>query len=105
MPQFQAFYEGFGDEFLLLGIDIGPFMRLGSNADAEALLQELGVTYPTGWTDDGSVPRKYGVTSMPTTVFINSNGVIFEKAVGAIDANRLIRTTQAMMAAEANLGS
>ncbi|MDA1129552.1 MAG: redoxin domain-containing protein, partial [Chloroflexi bacterium] len=21
MPQFQAFYEGFGDEFLLLGID------------------------------------------------------------------------------------
>ena len=57
--------------------------------------------YPTGWTDDGSVPRKYGVTAMPTTVFLTSDGEIFEKAVGAIDANRLARSSRALMAAEA----
>ncbi len=101
MPQFQAFYEESKDEILVLGIDIGPFMGLGSKRDADALLRELGVTYPAGWTDDGSVPRKFGVTGMPTTVFIKSNGEIFERAVGAIDANRLTRSTRALMAAEA----
>ena len=105
MPQFQAFYEEFNDEIMLLGIDIGPFMGLGSNRDAEALLRELGVTYPTGWTNDSGVPRKFGVTGMPTTVFIKSNGEIFEKAVGAIDATRLARSTRNLMAAEAEQGS
>lgn len=105
MPQFQVFYEEFKDDIMLLGIDIGPFMGLGSHRDADALLRELGVTYPTGWTDDGSVPRQYGVTGMPTTVFIKSNGEIFEKSVGAIDANFLARATRELMAAEAELGS
>ncbi len=105
MPQFQAFYEESKDEVLVLGIDIGPFTSLGSHSDADALLRELGVTYPAGWTDDGSVPRKYGVTSMPTTVFITSDGIIFEKIVGAIDANFLARATRDLLAAEAEQGS
>ena len=104
MPQFQVFYEEFKDDVLLLGIDIGIFTALGSHDDADALLRELGVTYPAGWTDDGSVPRKYGVTTMPTTVFISSDGKIFEKAAGAIDANFLTRVTQKLLAAEAGQG-
>ena len=105
MPQFQAFYDEFQDDIMLLGIDIGVFTGLGSRSDADALLRELGVTYPAGWTDDGSVPRKYGVTAMPTTVFIKSNGEIFEKSVGAIDAKFLARTTQDLLAAEVDQGS
>ena len=105
MPQFQVFYEGFKDDITLLGIDIGIFTGLGSHGDADALLRELGVTYPAGWTDDGSVPRKYGVTAMPTTVFISSDGKIFEKRAGAIDANFLARVTQELLAAEAEQGS
>ncbi len=76
-------------------------MSLGSHRDADALLRELGVTYPTGWTDDGGVPRKFGVTAMPTTVFINSSGEIVEKAVGAIDARFLARATRDLLAGEA----
>ena len=102
MPQFQVFYEEFKGDIMLLGIDIGIFTGLGSHDDADALLRELGVTYPAGWTDDGSVPRKYGVTAMPTTVFINSGGEIFEKRAGAIDASFLARVTQEMLAAEAD---
>ncbi len=105
MPQFQVFYEEFKDDIMLLGIDIGIFTALGSHDDADALLRELGVTYPAGWTDDGSVPRKFGVTAMPTTVFISSDGKIFEKRAGAIDANVLARVTQEMLAAEAAEGS
>ena len=101
MPQFQVFYEEFKDDIQLLGIDIGIFTGLGNNANAEELLRELGVTYPAGWTDDGSVPRKYGVTAMPTTVFISSEGTIMEKSVGAIDANFLARASRKLLEAEA----
>ncbi len=101
MPQFQVFYEEFKDDIQLLGIDIGVFTGLGSREDAEDLLLELGVRYPAGWTDDGSVPRKFGVTGMPTTVFISSDGTIMEKSVGAINANFLARASRELLAAEA----
>ena len=101
MPQFQLFYEEFKEDIQLVGIDIGIFTGLGSRSNAEELLRELGVTYPAGWTEDGSVPRKFGVTSMPTTVFISSDGTIIEKSVGAIDANFLARASRELLAAEA----
>ena len=101
MPQFQVFYDEFKDRVTLLGIDVGPFTGLGSHEDADELLQELGVTYPAGWTDDGSVTRKYGVTGMPTTVFIDSDGKIFDRRVGAIDRNTLVRSTTRLLTAEA----
>ena len=101
MPQFQVFYEEFKDQIQLVGIDIGVFTGLGSRNDADALLRELGVTYPAGWTEDGSGPRKFGVTAMPTTVFISSDGTIVEKSVGAIDARFLDRASQELLAAEA----
>ncbi len=97
MPEFQVFYEEFKDRITLVGIDIGPFMRLGSHNDAEDLLRELGVTYPAGFTNNGGVPRKYNITGMPTTVFIKPNGEIFEKRTGALDRNSLARLTTAML--------
>jgi len=104
MPQFQAFYQEYKDRIQLVGIDIGVFTGLGSRDDADSLLRELGVTYPAGWTDDGGVPRKFGVTAMPTTVFIASDGTIVEKSVGAIDANFLARATQDLLDAELQHG-
>ena len=105
MPQFQLFYEEFKEDIQLVGIDIGIFTGLGSHDNAEELLRELGVTYPAGWTDDGSVPRKFGVTAMPTTVFISSDGTIIEKSVGAIDANFLARASRELLEAEAAAGA
>ena len=60
MPQFQVFYEEFKDQIQLVGIDIGVFTGLGSQ-NAAALLRELGVTYPAGWTENGSVPANLGL--------------------------------------------
>lgn len=100
MPQFQVFYEEFKDRVQLVGVDIGIFINLGSHDDADALLRELGVTDPAGRTDDGSVPRKFGVTGMPTTAFISSDGTIFDKSVGAIDANYPAEASQALLDAE-----
>lgn len=100
MPEFQLFYNEYKDRVTLIGIDIGPFTGLGSHRDAEELLRELGITYPAGFTNDGSVPRKFGVTGMPTTVFIQPGGEIFEKRSGALNFSFLTRVTNSMLAAQ-----
>ena len=100
MPEFQRFYNEYKDRVTLIGNDIGPFMRLGTHGDAEELLRELGITYPAGFTNDGSVPRKYGVIAMPTTVFFLPGGEIFEKRTGALNFSFLTRVTASMLAAE-----
>ena len=58
------------------------------------MLRELRTTYPAAWTDDRTVPNKYRVTFMPTTVFVSSDGTIFEKSEGAIDASFLARVSR-----------
>ena len=100
MPEFQKFYDEYNDRVTLIGIDIGPFIGLGSHGDAENLLRELGIRYPAGFTNDGSVPRKYKVTGMPTTVFIRPGGEIFEKRTGALNRSTLVRVVTSMLATE-----
>ena len=97
MPDLQEFYEGSKDEVTLLGIDVGQFTGLGSRRDARNLLKDLEITYPAGFTGDGSVVRKYKVVSMPTTVFINPDGTIFEIWSGGLNLDILNRLTGPMI--------
>ena len=55
MPELQEFHEEFQERIILLGIDIGQFTGLGRPRDASKLLDSMGITYPTGFTDDGDV--------------------------------------------------
>jgi len=97
MPDLQEFYEGSKDEVTLLGTDVGQFTGLGSRRDARNLLKELEITYPAGFTGDGSVVRKYKVVGMPTTVFINPDGTIFEIWSGGLNLDILNRLTGPMI--------
>lgn len=74
MPAFQRVYERHSDEFLLVGVDIGPFIGLGSHDDARALLAELSITYPAVYAVDDRAVRDYNIVSMPTTVFYTADG-------------------------------
>lgn len=89
MPDLQAFYNDSKDEVTLVGIDIGQFMGLGSKKDAENLLLDLNITYPAGFTDHRGVIRDYKVLGMPTTVFINPDGTIFDRWTGALNRDIL----------------
>ena len=97
MPDLQVFHDAFKDRATLIGIDVGQFTGLGKQQDAKDLLQELGVTYPAGFTNDSSVIRDYKVLGMPTTVFIRSDGTIFKKWSGALNAETLEEQTTAML--------
>ena len=97
MPDLQEFSEEFSDRVTLLGIDLGQFTGLGSLQDAEALLEELGVTYPAGFTNDEDVIKNYRVFGLPATIFIDSEGKIFKNWGGALNLDVLRDQTNAML--------
>jgi len=85
MPGFQAVYDELGGQFILLGLDIGPFIGLGSREDGQNLLRELGITYPAGTTFEQGVVTEYRVRGMPTTVFLTASGEIVDTHIGLLD--------------------
>ena len=97
MPDLQEFNEDFQDRALLLGVDLGQFTGLGNTDDAKKLLSDLAITYPAGSTSDSDVIRNYQVLGMPTTIFIDREGRIFNRWTGALNKNVLIEKTQEML--------
>ena len=102
MPDMQDFYDENHQDILLVGIDVGPYIGLGDRNDAKALLESLGIQYPTGSTTQGSIMQDYGVLTMPTTIFITPQGQIFRKWSGPLNKGKLVELTQEMLAADAS---
>lgn len=84
MPDFQRLYNEAQGRFFLVGVDIGPFIGLGSQEDGKALLRELSITFPAGTTLDARMVSAYQILGMPTTVFITADGKIFKKYAGLL---------------------
>ena len=84
MPDFQRVYDRHEGEFLLVGVDIGPFVGLGSHESAQALLAELGITYPAAYAVDAGAVRDNRVLGMPTTVFFDDAGVEVDRVSGLL---------------------
>ena len=100
MPDLQEFHDEFKEKVTLIGVDVGQFTGLGDRESAKALLTELGISYPAGYTGDGGVMQGYKVLGMPTTVFLNSKGEVFRKWGGVLNRDTLVEITNDMLAKE-----
>ncbi len=100
MLDLERFNQEFGASVTVIGIDVGQFTGLGYQGDAENLLAELGVTYPAGLTTDPEIMKDYNIIAMPTTVFVDAQGAIFEHWSGVINYETLVRITNEMLAQE-----
>lgn len=98
MPEFQAFADEYADRALVIGVDLGQFFFLGTQDDAEQLLSELNVCYPAGYTDDANVLPELGVTGLPATFFIASDGSLHRKWLGVLNGEKLAEITDEMLA-------
>ncbi len=85
MPEFDHAWQAARDRVLLVGLDVGPLINLGTRAEGEALAQELGVTYPVGTTSDATVMQRYQVLGMPSTLFITTQSEIVRQWTGSLD--------------------
>ena len=97
MPGFQAVYDQYEDDFTLLGLDIGPFMGLGSHQDARKLLRDLGISYPAGYTHNRDAVTQFRITSMPTTIFFTPEGKVFRREEGFINQAQLANILELLL--------
>lgn len=99
MPDLQQVYEEFDGKFLLVGVDVGPFTGLGSRQDGQALLAQVGVSYPAGTTFEGQVLKDFAVLGMPSTAFITSEGEIVRSWTGLLNRAKLTELVEELLAA------
>jgi thiol-disulfide isomerase/thioredoxin len=98
MPDFDQVYAEFKDRILMLGLDVGPFLNLGSRDDARKLLNDLEITYPVGTTFDGQVVSDYGIIGMPTTILVAPSGEIHRKWTGFLNKEKLVELVETLLA-------
>jgi len=97
MPEFQEVSQQFGDEIILLGLDVGPFTNLGTSEQGQALVQELGITYPTGTTSNADLVRNYQILGMPTTYFVTPDGEIVRTWTGLLTEDKLAELVEELI--------
>jgi thiol-disulfide isomerase/thioredoxin len=97
LPELQQAYETYGDQVLFVGVDVGPFVGLGSREDGRALLDELGITYPAGSTPDPQILRDYDVLGTPTTHFVTPSGESIQRRTGPMSEDQLHENIEALI--------
>lgn len=88
MPGIQAAYEKYKDKGLVvLGID---FTVQDNLPDVKAFIQELKLTFPILLDETGDVSvGLYGMRGLPTSYFIDTEGVLHRIQVGAMLPEKL----------------
>lgn len=95
MPDLQQFHRQYGEVIRLIGIDWGEDKR-----DVEAFLQRFGITYPNLMDQDGKVFVLYQLTGLPTSFWIDEQGIIRGLWLGAMKTEDMVagfqKTTRAL---------
>lgn len=99
MPDLQKVHEEYQDRVLMFGLDVGPFVGLGSREDGQALLKELNVTYPNGTTYDPTVVEAFRVVGMPTTFFILPDGQLVRQWTGLLTRKKMAELVEELLTA------
>ncbi len=79
MPTIQAHSELWGDDLLVVGIEVGE-----TPPEVQAFVDDFGLTFPVLLDRDGRVARRYFVQGLPTTVVLDADGVVQARHVGAM---------------------
>ena len=89
MPAFQEAYNDYEDkDFVILAVNA----TLQDNPDdIAAFIAEYGLSFPIVLDVEGEANRLYQIQSLPTSFFIDKEGVISEVVIGGPIAEALIR--------------
>lgn len=75
-----------------IGVDIQD-----RESDALAYIKEFDITYPNGPDTKGKITIDYGVSGIPVTFFVNKEGMIVSRWVGAISERLLVFRIEEIM--------
>jgi len=98
MPGFQRVFDDFGTQYVMVGVDVGPYTGLGSHDDARAFLRDNAISYPTAYATSGTPLQRYAVQGMPTTVIFDADGNQVYKRTGYFAEAQLRRQLEPLLA-------
>lgn len=88
MPDFNEKYAELGDDIHFLMVNMTDGSRETVDV-AKKFIEEQGYTFPVYFDTEMDAAITYGVTSLPTTYFIDAEGYVIAQAMGAIDGATL----------------
>jgi len=84
MPTFEAIANEVAPDITFVGVSEDP-----SSVSARRIIEQTGITYPVVWDRDGSALVSFEALGMPTTLFVDRDGIILELHTGALSAEDL----------------
>lgn len=81
LPTLQAAAERYGDRVLIIGVDQGE-----SPETVQSYVDQLGLTFPIPMDAEFAVSELYNVRGLPTTFFIDPQGVIRQMWLGEMNS-------------------
>lgn len=84
MPEIERVYQAYQDQGLVVLAVNSTFQD--SERDAAAFVQELGLTFPIPLDRTGAVGQRYRLRALPSTFFVDRQGVIRSAVFGTMNA-------------------
>ena len=97
LTEIQDFHEKYGDQVLVLGVDVRQATGQGTHKEGLDLLTELGITFFAGYVKDDRILTEYGIKGLPTTIFINTDGSVNDKWTGTLNQDVLVEKAGGML--------
>ena len=89
MPAFEKLNAEYGDRVLLVGVDVGEQVGLGTKEGAIELMKQLHVSYPTGATDTQNIVEDQRIFGLPRTVFLTPTALISGEWSGTLTEGKM----------------
>lgn len=80
-PDLIKAYQQYGSQVQFLGINA---TAQDASANARAFMKHYGISYPVGFDTTNQVVSQFNVNGFPTSIFVNSSGVVVARVDGAI---------------------
>ncbi|MEG1994167.1 MAG: rhodanese-like domain-containing protein, partial [Oscillospiraceae bacterium] len=89
LPHFNEVFEEVGDDIEFMMIDMVSGRE--TEEKGKAHIEEKGYGFPVYFDTDQDAAYEYGITSLPTTLFIDKDGYIVAGAKGMINKETLLK--------------
>lgn len=90
MPEMQTFYEEYQDEVEIVAVNLTA--KEFAEQDAFDFVEEHGYTYPVLLDRDLKAGTLYSVVAIPTTYFINEDGVVaLDRVTGPMTYDMMVK--------------
>ncbi len=96
LPAFEKMYQKYGDKINFMMINLTADSR-ESKEKADELVSDNEYSFIVYYDLDGNGASNYNISSIPVTIFIDKDGYIRKKYIGAINESMLDKLIEALL--------